>query len=162
MTKMEVLQALKIAGAAGAAAAKKYNTEQTVVPGMTLELEFVQYENPLSKANEVERWKFIDTYPCGLGWVVVSTFKNPKTTSFIKVMKEMGFVIEDTNGGRNEPEMPTYHNGEFRQDAERHTVYTWCVPGFNQSMQLPTEYAKAFSEVLTKLGICATYKQWID
>ncbi len=163
MTKMEILAILKEAGMAGAAAAREYNYKQQVVtPGMSQELMFVQYENPLVAMNEVTRWKFTDTYPCGLGWVVVSTFKSPVSKAFITGLKEMGFVIEDTDGGRNEPKQPSYHIGVFRQDLDRHTVYTFCIPGFNQSMNLPTEYAKAFALVLIKHGINASWKNWID
>jgi hypothetical protein len=162
MTKMEVLAALKTAGVAAAAAAKKYNEYQHVIPGMTLELEFVQYENPLVSANEIERWKYIDTFPCGLAWVTVSTYKHPKSKAFIKVLKDMGFVIEDTNGGRNEPELPAWCREVFRQDRDRHTLYSLSIHDFNQSMGLKTKYAKVFAEELSKLGICASHRNWID
>lgn len=163
MTKMEVLALLKEAGAAGADAAKKYNEQQVVTPGMAMEKEFIQYENPLVAVNEVARWKYIDTYPCGLAWVTVNVYKGPKTREFIKTMKEMGFVLEDDGGKYSkEPLYSSYHLGYFRQEMDAHSVYSFCIPGFNQSMNIPTEYAKAFSAVLQKHGIHADWKNWID
>jgi hypothetical protein len=146
ITKLEAVEILNEAHKAGCEAAKKKSGEQYRSPGMSLDLEYIQYESPFLKNKIIDRWEYLDTFPCGFAWIEVRTYKDLRNKDFISVLRTLGFVG---------PQM-------FSQDHERKTMYMYWVGDFNQSMALKSAYADAFVKKLKEYHIEAWAKSRID